>query len=222
MNDINDPNNGQKTDGSIPYYDNMTGEQQKEITDSIRLLLRQTFVLERKYDKKTERLQYTSSYRTITRHFPFIRHYLAVSGIELIENSHMGIFYVQGEDLVGEKLPKLATLYLLALKLIYDEQMENVSTSVNVYTTLGEIQEKLGNYRLFKRQPAPTDIRRTLALLRKYQLIEPLELLDDLNSKSSFIIYPCINVVLFGDAVRALLKDFDDDREGGMENGNDE
>lgn len=222
MNDINDPNNGQKTDGSIPYYDNMTGEQQKEITDSIRLLLRQTFVLERKYDKKTERLQYTSSYRTITRHFPFIRHYLAVSGIELIENSHMGIFYVQGEELVGEKLPKLATLYLLALKLIYDEQMENVSTSVNVYTTLGEIQEKLGNYRLFKRQPAPTDIRRTLALLRKYQLIEPLELLDDLNSKSSFIIYPCINVVLFGDDVRALLKDFDDDREGGMENGNDE
>ncbi len=222
MNDINDPNNGQKTDGSIPYYDNMTGEQQKEITDSIRLLLRQTFVLERKYDKKTERLQYTSSYRTITRHFPFIRHYLAVSGIELIENSHMGIFYVQGEDLAGEKLPKLATLYLLALKLIYDEQMENVSTSVNVYTTLGEIQEKLGNYRLFKRQPAPTDIRRTLALLRKYQLIEPLELLDDLNSKSSFIIYPCINVVLFGDDVRDLLKDFDDDREGGMENGNDE
>ncbi len=28
----------------------------------------------------------------------------------------MGIFYVQGEDLLGEKLSKLATLYLLALK----------------------------------------------------------------------------------------------------------
>ena len=125
MNDIiDDLNNGPETDWSIPYYDNMTEEQQKEITDSIRLLLRQTFVLERKYDKKTERLQYTSSYRIITRHFPFIRHYLAVSGIELMENSHMGIFYVQGEDLLGEKLSKLATLYLLALKLIYDEQMD--------------------------------------------------------------------------------------------------
>ena len=58
MNDIiDDLNNGPETDWSIPYYDNMTEEQQKEITDSIRLLLRQTFVLERKYDKKTERLQ---------------------------------------------------------------------------------------------------------------------------------------------------------------------
>ena len=73
MNDTYDLNNGPETDWSIPYYDNMTQEQQQEITDSIRLLLRQTFVLERKYDKKTERLQYTSAYRTITKHFPFIR-----------------------------------------------------------------------------------------------------------------------------------------------------
>ena len=178
MNDTSDliPENetNWQNDWQIPYFDNLTEEQQKEITDSIRLLLRQTFVLERKYDKKTERLQYTAAYRTISKHFPFICHYLAVAGIELTENSHLGIIYVQGEDLLGEKLPKLATLYLLALKLIYDEQMENVSTSVNVYTTLGEIQEKLGGYRLFKRQPAPTDIRRTIALLRKYQIIEPL------------------------------------------------
>lgn len=126
----------------------------------------------------------------------------------------------------------MATLYLLALKLIYDEQMENVSTSVNVYTTLGEIQEKLGGYRLFKRQPAPTDIRRTIALLRKYQIIEPLELLDDLNSSSPFMIYPCINVVLLGDDVRALLQDFDNGdteriepdlaEEGGNEDGTEE
>lgn len=213
MNDTSDliPENetNWQNDWQIPYFDNLTEEQQKEITDSIRLLLRQTFVLERKYDKKTERLQYTAAYRTISKHFPFIRHYLAVAGIELTENSHLGIIYVQVEDLLGEKLPKLATLYLLALKLIYDEQMENVSTSVNVYTTLGEIQEKLGGYRLFKRQPAPTDIRRTIALLRKYQIIEPLELLDDLNSSSPFMIYPCINVVLLGDDVRALLQDFD-------------
>ena len=185
MNDTSDliPENetNWQNDWQIPYFDNLTEEQQKEITDSIRLLLRQTFVLERKYDKKTERLQYTAAYRTISKHFPFIRHYLAVAGIELTENSHLGIIYVQGEDLLGEKLPKLATLYLLALKLIYDEQMENVSTSVNVYTTLGEIQEKLGGYRLFKRQPAPTQIS-SIALLRKYQIMSLWELLDDLDS----------------------------------------
>lgn len=64
MNDTSDliPENetNWQNDWQIPYFDNLTEEQQKEITDSIRLLLRQTFVLERKYDKKTERLQYTA------------------------------------------------------------------------------------------------------------------------------------------------------------------
>lgn len=67
----------------------------------------------------------------------------------------MGMIYIQGEDLVGEKLPGLATLYLLILKLIYDEQMENVSASVNVYTTLGAVHEKLGNYRLLNASLLP-------------------------------------------------------------------
>ena len=37
------------------------------------------------------------------------------------------IDYIQGEQLWGEKLPRLATIYLLVLKLIYDEQMQTAS-----------------------------------------------------------------------------------------------
>ena len=43
----------------IPYYDSLTGEEKREVTDSIRLLLRQTFLLERKYDRRTEPVSYT-------------------------------------------------------------------------------------------------------------------------------------------------------------------
>ena len=45
----------------IPYFDGLMGEEQREITDSIRLLLRQTFILERKYDRRTGRFQYNLS-----------------------------------------------------------------------------------------------------------------------------------------------------------------
>lgn len=209
-----------KTEAGIPYYDEQMGQTKQEITDLIRLLLRQTFLLERKYDKKTGRFQYTKEYRSCSLHLEFIRRYFAVAGIEVLENSHMGMIYIQGEDLVGEKLPRLATLYLLILKLIYDEQMENVSASVNVYTTLGAVHEKLGNYRLFKRQPSPSEIRRTVTLLKKYQLIESLDLLDELSYESPFIIYPSINVVLLGDDVRELLADFEEgEEEGESDNG---
>ena len=201
------------TGNSIPYYDNLMHSEQSEVTEIIRLLWRQTFILEHKYDKRTGRFQYNRDYRVCSKHLEFIKNYFAISGVELRENSQMGVMYIQGENVVGDKLPRLATLYLLVLKLIYDEQMESVSTSVNVYTSLREIHEKLGNYRLFKKQPAPTDIRRAVSLLKKYQVIEPLDLLEDLKSESRMIIYPCINVVLMGDDVRRLLSSFDEDTE---------
>lgn len=197
----------------IPYYDNLAEEEQREVTGSIRLLLRQTFILEHKYDRRAGRLKYNSEFRSCYKHLEFIRAYLSISGISVYENSGLGVIYIQGETLIGDKLPKLATLYLLILKLIYDEQMESVSNSLNVYTTLGEMHEKLGNFRLFKRQPSPTDIRRAVALLKKYQVIEPLELMEDLRGNSRLIVYPCINVVLMGDDVRALLELFTEEED---------
>lgn len=198
----------------IPYYDGLMGEEQREITGIIRLLQRQTFILERKYDRRSGRFQYNREYRSCLKHLEFIRAYFSIGGISVKENSQIGVIYIQGETVMGDKLPRLATLYLLILKLIYDEQMETVSTSVNVYTTLGEMHEKLGNYRLFKKQPSLTDIRKAVTLLKKYQVIEPLELLEDLKPDSRLIVYPCIHVVLLGDDVRSLIESFEEEGSG--------
>lgn len=195
----------------IPYYDGLLQGEKAELRDAIRLLLKQTFILEHRYDKRSSRLIYNQEFKVCNKHLEFIRAYLAVSGINVLENSQLGLIYIQGEDTMGEKLPKLATLYILVLKLIYDEQMAAVSTSINVYTTISEIHDKLGNYRLFKKQPSVTEIRRAIALLKKYQILEPLDVLEDLDGDNRMIIYPSINVVLFGDDVRSLLESFEEE-----------
>ncbi len=192
----------------IPYFDALEEGEKGEVRECLKMLFRQTFVLEYKYDKRSKRFTYNQEFKICNKHLEFIRTYLSVAGVSVLENSQLGLIYIQGEDTVGEKLPKLATLYLLVLKLIYDEQMAAVSSSVNVYTTLSEIHEKLGSYRLFHKQPSATEIRRALALLKKYQVLEPLDILEDLDPESRMIIYPCINVVLLGDDVRALLESF--------------
>ncbi len=197
----------------IPYYDELLEEEQQEVSRVIRLLLRQTFILEHKYERRTGRLQHNRDFSVCSRHLEFIREYFGVSQISLRENSQMGLIYIENEGLTGDKLPQLATLYLLALKLIYDEQMESISTSVNVYATLGQIHEKLGNCRLFKRQPSPTEIRRTVTLLKKYQLIEPLDMMEDLSAESRLMVYPSINAVLLGNDIRQLLAAFEEGEE---------
>lgn len=192
----------------IEYYEALSQEEQQQLTETIQLLLRQTFILERKFDRKSSRFQNNREFRICNKHLEFIREYFSIGGIYLHENSQMGVIYIQGENLLGDKLPKLATLYILILKIIYEEQMASVSTSVNVYTTLGEINERLGSYRLLKNKPSVTEIRKAITILKRYQIIDPLDVLEELDGKTRMIIYPCINVVLLGDDVRALVESF--------------
>ena len=203
----------------IDYYEALSGAEQVQVSESIRLLYRQTFLLERTYDRKSKRYQTSTEFYQCSQHLEFIRSYFAIMGIEVVENSQLGLIYIRGEQIVGEKLSKLATLYVLILKLIYDEQMSSVSTSVNMVTTLSEINEKIGSYRLLKKQPSVSEIRRSLAFLKKYQVIEPLDVLEDLDGFSRLVIYPTVNVILMGDDVRALLETF---REGEEEDGESE
>ena len=203
----------------IDYYEQLSQEEQEKVRESIQTLYRQTFLLEKKYDKKTGRYRLNQEYYQCTGHLEFIRAYFAVMGIDVIENSSVGVIYIRGEQVVGEKLPKLATLYILVLKLIYDEQMSSVSTSANVVTTLSEIHEKLATYRLLKKQPSVSEIRRSLAMLKKYQVVEPLDVLEELDGFSRLVVYPTIHVILMGDDVRALLETF---REGEEEDGKSE
>lgn len=195
----------------IEYYEQLSQEEQDEVTEVIQLLYRQTFVLDRKFDKRQGRMTPVREYRVLSKHLEFIRAYFKVAGITLRENAHMGVIYIQGEQLWGEKLPRLATIYLLVLKLIYDEQMETVSSSSHIVTTIGALNGKAGEFRVLRGLPSPTEMRRTIALLKKYQLIEPLDVLEELNEETRLVIYPCIHAVLMGDDLRALLETFSEE-----------
>ena len=139
-------------------------------------------------------------------------------GVEVVENSQMGVIYLRGEQVLGEKLTRLTTLYILVLKLIYDEQMATVSSSINVVTTIGAIHEKLGVYRLLKKEPSMSAMKETLALLKRYQMIALVDTLDEVDGHSKIIVYPTVNVMMMGDDVKALLKEFEE--EGEDENDN--
>ena len=159
----------------------------------------------------------SKDYRTCSRHFEFLKEYFAVAGIALQENMHMGVIYIQGETLWGEKLPRLATIYLLILKLLYDEQMAAVSSSSHVVVTMGMVNGKAGEFHVLSSLPSPTEMRRTIALLKRYQIIEPMDVLEELDENTRFIIYPCINTVLLGDDIRELLNTFSEEDYSGEE-----
>lgn len=201
----------------INYFEQLIPEEQEEITEVIQMLFRQTYLLERKFDKRSGRMQYTKEYRVCEKHKDFLKKYFSVAGIELKQNVHMGVLYLQNEQLWGEKLPRLATVYLLVLKLIYDEQMATASTSSHIVTTMGAVNGKAGEFRVLHGLPSPTEMRRTIALLKRYQIIDPLDVLEELNEHTRLVIYPCIQAVLMGDHIKELLETFSEEERNGNE-----
>lgn len=195
----------------IEYYESLTDEEKDGMKEVIQALFRQTFLLERKYDRRSGRMTSVKEYKNAEKHIDFLREYFMVSGISLRQNVHMGVIYIQEEALWGEKLPRLATIYLLVLKLLYDEQMASASSSSHVAVTMGMLNGRAGEFHVLSSLPSPTEMRRTIALLKKYQIIEPLDVLEELDENTRLVIYPCINAVLMGDSVRELLNTFSEE-----------
>lgn len=194
-------------------YEEMTQEEQETLKAVIGQLLSHTFLLERTYDRRKERLVTNKEYYFCERHMEFLTQYFAVAGIRLCQNTELGSIYVSGTSIMGEKLPKLATIYLLLLKLLYDEKMASVSSSVTIVTTFGELSGKVGEFRLVKGLPSMTETKRAFALLKKYQIVEFIDSPDELKENTRIIIYPCINVILMREDIIKLLESFGEEDE---------
>lgn len=192
----------------LDYIRELSTQEQDEMKDVLNKLYRQTFILERKYDKKSSRMTVNKDYYFCEKHMEFLKEYLEVAGITVHVNSELGTIYIQGEPLMGERLPKLATIYLLILKLLYDEQMEQVSSSVNIVTTLGELTAKTAEFGLIKTLTSQAEMKRALNVLKRYQLIEVPESMEELDNQTRILIFPSINVVLMREDILKLLERF--------------
>lgn len=197
----------------IEYFNQLPQEEQEQLRDLIRKLFRQTYILEQKYDRHEARLLVNKEYYFCEKHMEFLKAWFSVAGMGLEENSGLGVIFLQGADNLGEKLPMLSTIYILLLKLIYDEQMAAASTSVNIVTTLGYLNGKAGEFGLVKSVSSVSEMRRALAVLRRYQMIELPDPMEELNENTRILIYPCINVVLMREDITGLLESFAEEKQ---------
>ncbi len=192
----------------LEYIKELSTKEQEELREVLQKLYRQTFILERRYDRRDGRMVINKEYYFCEKHMEFLQEYLEAAGISIHENSELGTIYIQGEPVMGERLPKLATIYLLLLKLLYDEQMAQVSSSVNIVTTLGDLTGKAGEFGLIRSLTSQAEMKRALNVLKRYQMIEVLDSMEELHNETRILIFPSINVVLMREDILRLLEQF--------------
>ena len=197
----------------LEQYGEWNTQEQETMQEVVRRLLTQTFLMERKYDKKSGRMVSDREYEFCADHLDFLTDYFAVAGVTVRQNEELGIIYIRGAEKAGDRLTKLTTLYLLLLKLIYDEKMAAVSNSTQAFTTVGELNGKLGEFRLVRGLPSLTEQKRAFAALRKYQLADLLDGLEEMGESCRILIYPSVNLVLLREDAAELVRTFEETKE---------
>jgi hypothetical protein len=198
----------------FPYYNELLDEEKDELREVVKTLYHQTYILERKYDKKTERYLPNRMYRICERHLDFLKEYFKIADIDLIENRQYGIMQIVTQNLQGDKLSRLTTIFLLLLKLIFDEQMNTASSSIHVYSSLNEVYDKIQLFRLWNSKSiSPTELKKTMSALKKYQVIEITDELGEMDGDTRFIIYPTINLLLDSQSMGAITRQYQEEGE---------
>ncbi len=197
----------------LAYYNSLMDEERPKVTEVIKKLLSQTYIMERKYDKRTERHMINEDYRICERHMDFLKDYFSAADIDLFENRQYNIIYIKTPTLQGEKISPLSTYFILLLKVIYDEQMNAISNSIHVYTTLGALSEKIQLFRLWKGRMGITEMKKSIAFLKRYQIVEVLDEVNDLDSDIRFIINPIINLLFDNREIMEVIKQYQEGEE---------
>ena len=77
----------------IEYFELLAEEEQQQLTEVVQTVLKQTFVLEKKYEKRTGRFVFNREYRILSKHLEFLKEYFKIAGMELVENIPGGVIY---------------------------------------------------------------------------------------------------------------------------------
>lgn len=179
---------------SLSKYTNFNIREKEEIQRLIGIFLNQTYLLSKKYDLHKEKLVTNNDYNIAINYLDFLKDYFEIAGIKLIDDNSNGVLYADSPNSKVYTLSKMECIYLILLKLIYDEKQQTVSIDKTVIVSLEEIHYKMEILKVLSKLPYPTQRIDALKALRRFQLIEKID--GDYESNGRFIVYPSIVTVL--------------------------
>ena len=194
------------------YLEERTPAEVEAIRRTIQELLRQTCILQVKYDPVTLTARDNGRYQGCLKHREFIADYLSVMGCELVHDPQDHLFRITGDGAAMEKMSLTTTKLLLLLKLIYRDKIMGEGLHATV-TTLAEIREYGRNTGLLPGKLNAQDWQAALNLMKTHQMIELPGAILNVEDQTPIYIYGTVNIFCSSLAIYELVQRYRDDAE---------
>ena len=157
-------------------------------------------------------------YTFLSLHYEAVQEYLSLLDWDLRKDDLNGYFYVINTDEANRcNLSKKETAILLALRMIYEENHEQLGLEQDAVCTVRDVLEKVvTDYAILPAKPNMDEVKRALTLLENHSIIQRIEGKFS-QSGCKFAILPTVLAAVssekLNDVVSVLRKEGDTDEE---------
>lgn len=181
------------------------GTKDKEsFTRIVNHLLRVNFINRDIYAVREKEMKINYNYRFVDRNFLLFEDYLALGGWSLLKDDRFGVIYVTSQfEYNRKRLNKFTTLILLTLRLIYDEERENLTIKKEVSLTVHDLVQKMISLGIISKKPSFKDLHAALSELACFHIVDRMDG-NWREPETRFLIYPTILFILSNAKINEL------------------
>ena len=186
----------------------MSTETQKELEgfkSVCNQLLSRTYVVRTLYKPGEGRVN-NPDYTFLSTHFEEIQEYLAFLDWDLRKDDMNGYFYVLNTDEANRhNLNKKETAILLAIRMLYEENIERLGLAQDAICSVRDLLEKVvTDYAILPAKPNMDEVKRALTTLDHHSVIQRIE--GKYNQTScKFAILPTVLSVVSSEKLNAIV-----------------
>lgn len=201
---------------NMDWLNGATQREKDQFKTVCNQLLSRTYVVRTLYKPEKGRIT-NPDYTFLSIHYEYVRDYLALLDWDLRKDDLNGYFYVINTDEANRcNLDKRETGILLAIRMIYEENLERLGLEQDAICTVRDLLEKVvTDYAILPSKPNMEDVKRALTRLENHSIIQRI---DGKFNKGSckFAILPTVLSVVSAEKLNmivAAMRKEDDDEE---------
>lgn len=193
-------------------YEALSTYEKEEFRRLGNYLLSHTYMVRYEYQASQQMTLPNPQYQMISRLFPVMRDYFAVTGWQLEKDDNYGIVsLISRYDHNRLRFDRFTTLFLYICRLFYEENREQASSFHTVKTDTQAIVEKMRMLGLLDRGKTTIkeriDAQRTLA---HYNIIQKMETAAWNNDGNQLLILPSILSIISNQGINDMMKELEE------------
>ena len=190
---------------SLDWMSTATQKELEGFKSVCNQLLSRTYVVRTLYKPGEGRVN-NPDYTFLSTHFEEIQEYLAFLDWDLRKDDMNGYFYVLNTDEANRhNLNKKETAILLAIRLLYEENIERLGLAQDAICSVRDLLEKVvTDYAILPAKPNMDEVKRALTTLDHHSVIQRIE--GKYNQTScKFAILPTVLSVVSSEKLNAIV-----------------